>query len=361
MVGSLSILLSGCAHSYSYRAKLPPLPNGHTVCFLPKVAPVAQKAYQCGPASLQSVFRFWGDSTDADQIARDLVRPGAKGILNFTLVRYAKEKGFWTDTRDADESLLKERLRAGWPTILMLDTGLLWLERYHFVVVNGFDEVERVFYANTGEAETQAISYKELETMRRRAGHWSLLVVPPELVQGDLTAEEANELAILLEKNGHLDLAERRYRLALEKNPKLSVARFNLANIFLRSDRTQEAEEIYLSLLAEKRDAPNDQDFETLIRNNLAWVYVETGRPREAIETIEAAFLKGARRRYDMLDTLGVAYLKLNDLDHAGAAFQEAMALAAVENPEALSVIQSHLEPTVSKTETPLTLQRKAA
>ena len=359
VVGALSVFLSGCAHSYSYRARLPEHPDGRTVCFLEKAAPVAQKAYQCGPASLQSVFQYWGDSTDADRIARDLVPPGAKGILNFTLVQYAKEKGFWTDTRDADETLLKERLRARLPIILMLDTGVLWLERYHFIVVNGFDDSERIFYANTGEPETQTVTYDELRKMQKRAGNWSLLIIPPELVQGDLTAEEANDLAILLEKKNRLDLAERRYRLALEKSPKLSVARFNLANIFLRSNRYQEAEQIYLGLLAEKPDETNRRDFEALVQNNLAWIYVETGRPREAVETIEAALQKGAHRRYDMLDTLGVAYLKLSDLDRAGQMFREAMALAGAENPEALSTIRSHLDQVSAKAETPLTLRPK--
>ena len=330
------VLLSGCA-SLAYRVEPPVSPNNGGLHYLREVPPVAQAAYQCGPAALESVIRYWGREADAQEIGRRLTIPGTRGVLNFTLAQYGRDQGFWTEIREAGPEELKGWLRKGIPPIVMLHIGPFWLPAYHFVVLKGFNDPERIFYANTGQPETRAIPYARFQKRSQDAGRWTLIFCPPERVDWDLGAEEASELALLLERAGQLPAAERWYRIALNRNPKNPILRFNLGNVYLKMNRLKEAKEIYLQLLKETpSDGPSG--------NNLAWVYLEENRTPEALRTIEAVLRNGAQRQYDLLDTLGLAYCRLKHYPQAKDCFREALEKVPSENVEARELIWHHSE-----------------
>jgi tetratricopeptide (TPR) repeat protein len=334
----LSCSISGCA-SFSYPAKDPSPPYEEGVYYIRNVPPVAQSAYQCGPAALESVLRYWGKEAPADLITRDLYQPGSRGIFNFMLAQYARSRGFWTQTDDADEAALKSWMLKDIPPIVMLRTGppLLWVSNFHFIVVKGFDDTHQIFYANTGKAQTQAIADKQFRKRWKSAGRWSLIICPAEKVDWELDAEAAADLAFLLETSRRLDLAEKWYQYALEKNPQKQVARFNLANVYLKTERWDKAENLYLDLLKEKPESAP-------LSNNLAWVYIEKGKYQEAIHVIQEAFKKGAPRQYDILDTLGLAYCKLRDSKTAQACFREALEKIPSDKAREKQTLLRHLK-----------------
>jgi len=333
-----SCLISGCA-SYSYPAKAPSLPYEEGVYYVRNVPPVAQSTYQCGPAALESVLRYWGKEAQADLISRDLYQPGSRGIFNFMLAQYARSQGFWTESGDIDESKLKLWILKDIPSIVMLRTGplLLWVSNYHFVVVNGFDDANQIFYANTGKAQTQAIPYKQFRKRWKGSGCWRLIICPPDKVDWELDAEAAADLAFLLETSKRLDLAEKWYQYALEKNPKKHIVRFNLGNVYLKTERWDEAENLYLDLLEEKPESAP-------VSNNLAWIYIKKGKYQEAVHAIQEAFVKGAPRPYDILDTLGLAYCKLGKFEMAQACFREALEKIPSNNAGEKQILLRHLE-----------------
>ncbi len=330
-------MLPGCATSYSHTVKTPPVADHRDIFYLEAVPPVAQKAYQCGPASLESVLRYWGKDADAVSISRSLMTPGTRGILNFSLVKYAKDQGFWAELPEADEQKLKEFIKKNIPPIVMLNMGVLWVQKYHFVVLKGFDEKERIFYANTGEAQTQAISYAEFHTRWEGAGRWCLVICPPERVDWELDGARANELGLNFEKSGKLEDAQKWYQAALRQDAQNDLSRFNLANVYLKQQHFQEARVIYSELLKTKPDWAD-------AANNLAWIFFEEGNPREAARVIEAAFKNGAKRNFDILDTLGLSYCRMGDKARAEQIFEEALRAVPAENPQSLELIRNHLK-----------------
>ncbi|MBI3317537.1 MAG: tetratricopeptide repeat protein [Candidatus Omnitrophica bacterium] len=331
------VLLSGCASLPAYRMEPPALANSGEFHYIENVPPVAQGAYQCGPAALESVIRRWGREADAVEIGRLLYRRGARGILNFTLAQHARDRGFWTEIREGTPGELRSWIQREIPPIAMLHVGPFWSPTYHFLVVRGFNDREQIFYANTGHPETRAIRYPHFLKRWRQAGCWTLVISPPERVDWELTGDQAADLGLLLERSGRLGLAERWYRKGLEKSPESASVRFNLANVYSRTNRRREAKGIYRALLEEKPGwAPPG--------NNLAWLHLEERNPKEAVRVIETAFGQGAERGYEILDTLGTAYCRLKQSPKARTCFLEALEKVPPENAQARNSIQSHLD-----------------
>ncbi len=328
--------LSGCATSFTYRANPPSSIKTHESVYLENVPPVAQKAYQCGPAALESVIRYWGGSADADSIGNALYKSKTHGVFNFSLAPYMKTLGFWSEIHEEpDQENLKQWLRKGIPPIVMLDSGTLWARTYHFVVLKGFDDSSGIFYANTGVLETQAIGYGEFDRRWKKADTWSLIISTPEKVDWELDEIQSIEIALIFEKNGNLSQSERWIESALRKNPKSFTAKFNLANIYRKSNRQEQAKIIYQTLLSENPDRSE-------ISNNLAWIYYEEGRYEDALKVIVTAFKNGAQKNYDILDTLGMIYYQLGRTEEAETAFSEAMSKVPTEDTQTLEVIQGH-------------------
>ncbi len=335
-LSSCSIFLAGCATSYTYRVNPPSVLETHESFYLENVPSVAQTAYQCGPAALESVIRYWGRSADAASIGKTLYKSGTRGVFNFSLAQYMKTIGFWNEVHEEQsEEDLKQWIRRGFPPIVMLDSGFLWARTYHFIVLKGFDDDLRIFYANTGVLQTQAIDYGEFERRWKKADTWSLIVSPPEKVNWELNETQSIEIALIFEKNGNLSQAERWLGSALIKNPKSLTAKFNLANIYTQSNRSEQAKIIYRELLKQN---PSWSE----ISNNLAWIYYEEGHYEDALKVIETAFRNGAQKNYDILDTAGMIYCKLGRAEEAQDAFSEAMSKIPAEDAQALKLVQDH-------------------
>jgi len=281
---------------------------------------VEQRAYQCGPAALESVLRYWGVKADASALAGSLSSSRrARGVLNIALAQQMKEQGFWTQMESSDPEQLKEWVRRGVPPVIALSVGPLGLPLYHFVVVTGFDDRQGLFYLNAGGAGVESLKQEQLDARWKKTGRWLLIACPPERVTWPLNGRQSAEMGLLFEKQGNLESALRWYQTAREREPDNPAVQFNLANVHLRKGNLAEALAIYEGL------APRHPRWGAL-QNNLAWTRLNMGDPRGAAETLLSAFRHGVRARPDVLDTLGLAYLKMGDRGRARASFRAAAA-----------------------------------
>lgn len=101
------------------------------------------------------------------------------------------------------------------------------------------------------------------------------------ILHDPLHPAEHNDLGVVYEREGRLDLAEKEYRRALRVDPGLARARVNLGNLAARAGRWREAEGRYRRAL---RDAPADAD----ALNNLAVALTRQNRRLAEAETLAA-------------------------------------------------------------------------
>lgn len=91
------------------------------------------------------------------------------------------------------------------------------------------------------------------------------------LLHDPLSASEHNDLGVVYESNGKMELAATEYRKSIRLEPRQSRARVNLGNIEAASGRWASAERSYRRAL---RESPTDFD----AMNNLAVSLLKQGR-----------------------------------------------------------------------------------
>ncbi len=157
------------------------------------------------------------------------------------------------------------------------------------------------------------------------------------ILHDPLTAEEHDELGRSYESKGELKLAAQQYQEALRLDKKHLPSLLLLGDLSYRVNDYETAEQAYEKAL--KLDPKNGD-----IRNNLAWVYLKTGRHLDkALDLINEALTLNAANRPYYLDTLGVVLLRLGKANDAIKALQESTATIPGDKTELSAEATGHL------------------
>ncbi|WP_457625805.1 tetratricopeptide repeat protein [Persephonella sp.] len=102
------------------------------------------------------------------------------------------------------------------------------------------------------------------------------------VLEDPLSAKEHNNLGVVYERKGKLDLAEKEYKKAISKNKNWDVPYFNLGNIYFKKKKYTKAEEYYRRAVHLN---PKNSD----AMNNLAYLLYLQGKIDEAYRLIKKA------------------------------------------------------------------------
>lgn len=293
------------------RGERPPAGDALVVPGVPRIAFGTDR---CGSGALASVLSAYGDPAPQQALDATLPRTQNGGVLSVDLLLAARSRGYPARLLPGTFSALQAALRQGIPPVLLLRVGDLPGRRrdlYHYVVVDGLVERERLVRVLLGDGEARWIAFDRLERPWRGGGH-ALLLVPRRTPPAD-----ALQAAVALEREGRLDEAAEAYAGLLRTAPSPTVWT-NLGNVETARGRLDAAEEAYLRALALAADAP-----ETLA--SLAWLRLLQGRASEAESLAERAATAAGPVRGLALDTVGRARLALGDCLAAAAAFRDSL------------------------------------
>jgi len=263
-----SILISGCA-AYNFSAIKRDLgTTGYDGYYIDKVPFEKQSRYQCGPAALSSVMKYWGKEVSPEEIAKAVYIPCIRGTLDFDLENFPTGHGFWVRSYSATFKDLKAKIKKDIPLIVLHRQGPQFLNKYHYLVVVGYDEPRGLVVAHTGHKKDAVFTTRDFLRRWDGAQRWALIVVPAEKVDWQLSAEEHNSLGLFYEKRGDLARAKDNYEKSIRLEPKIATFYFNLGNVTLKLRNFNDAEDAY------KRAIELDPTFADAY-NNLACVYLE--------------------------------------------------------------------------------------
>lgn len=119
----------------------------------------------CGPAALASILAYKGRALPLETISGEVFTPALGRTLLPDMENYARRLGLRPVTGSGDLDLLKKRMTAESPVVLLLDMGRMMTSSGHYVVLVG--HAPGGFLIHTGHEAYQFIA---TETLKQR---WS--------------------------------------------------------------------------------------------------------------------------------------------------------------------------------------------
>lgn len=133
------------------------------------------------------------------------------------------------------------------------------------------------------------------------------------------SAQEALEKGMVLEQQGHIELALQLYDQAIARMPELARAHFNRGNILMDSGRAQDALDAYAKAVVYKPDS-------AATHYNMGNLHLQLGNARAAIQAFQRAIVLKPDFAEAHRD-LGMAFDEVGQSAEANARFRQALAL----------------------------------
>ena len=149
-----------------------PPPGQHLIGGVPYLR---QERFFCGPACLGMVFGYWGVTIPQERLADEFYRKELAGSLNLDLLVSARRHGFHAEMHRGSLELLKSYLRRNVPVIALVRTSAD-PERYHYLVVFGYDDGEESLAVHSGKTRGGAAAYSDFDRDWAAADRWMLTV-----------------------------------------------------------------------------------------------------------------------------------------------------------------------------------------
>ncbi len=140
---------------------------------------VKQSRNFCGPASLSSVFGYYGKHIDQEEISKVVYSPKLKGALITDLQKYAESVGFETKLIQGSTQDIRRYIDNKIPVIILVDLGKFFVSVPHYIVVVGYHE--DYFIVHTGYEPNKKIREDDLNRMWSKMGRVMLVIYPKTL------------------------------------------------------------------------------------------------------------------------------------------------------------------------------------
>ncbi|MDP8236368.1 MAG: C39 family peptidase [Candidatus Erginobacter occultus] len=134
-----------------------------------------QERFFCGPACLGMVFGYYGIVIPQERLAGELYRKELSGSLNLDLLVSARRHGFAAAMHQGTPELLKDYLDRDVPVITLVRVSSD-PDRFHYLVVFGYDDQTRTFTVHSGGLRAGEIGYREFDRDWEAADRWMLTV-----------------------------------------------------------------------------------------------------------------------------------------------------------------------------------------
>lgn len=166
IIGVSIIFLSACSVHYANPSK--------SAFVLDSVPFFPQEDFQCGPASLASVLNYHGISVQPSEVASAIYSKSARGTLTIDMILYSQKQGLKADQYSGSIDDLKNKLKNGYPLIVMSDFGFSAIQMNHFMVVTGYNDEGVV--VNSGKSRSVLITYSNFASSWNRTKNWTLWI-----------------------------------------------------------------------------------------------------------------------------------------------------------------------------------------
>lgn len=241
-----------------------------------------QLDYYCGPATLAALVNFHDQPGEPEQITSQIYVPDLKGSLQEELIAATRQFNLLPVQLDGTlESLLRE-IAAGNPVLLLQNLGFDSIPNWHYAIAIGYDLNSETMVLRSGTHRRLTRSFSLLERTWQRANNWALVIVPPGIIPGTVSAGSYLASLIDFEQTGDTRLAHQAYIEAAEKWPTNLVAQIGIGNT------AYALQDFALAEIAYRRALQLSPKLDQLW-NNLAYALAQQGKKNQSQTAIQRA------------------------------------------------------------------------
>jgi hypothetical protein len=229
----------------------------------PAPLPHGRVTFDCGPEALSAVLQFYRLPADVHELTRLIYDPAKNGTYSPAIPDLARRKGLANELANGSIGRLKNAVDRDRPTLIMVRVKE---DLFHFFVVVGYNDVDRVVVCEEYNGGKRLISFDQLLEIWRPA-RWCLEFYPAGAMEDLEAAEDLEDkgdyvkaaafyqrvllrerdsaeawqgLANCLKMMGHRDNAVVAYEAALTLNPQLAPALISFADLLVEDRRDLE-------------------------------------------------------------------------------------------------------------------------
>ena len=202
---------------------------------------ILQEPDYCGPAALAMALGQAGKHITQDDVAQKVFLPSRSGSLQTDMLAGARQYGFVPFLLDGQLSSLLAETSAGRSPVALLNLGLDWAPRWHYVVILGYDLDRADILLRSGTNAQEVMPLRTFEYTWARAKHWAMVVAAPGVIPHGVTAEQAEQAALGFERVNPPQAASVVWQSVNRQWPQRSLPYFGLGNALLASGQAQQA------------------------------------------------------------------------------------------------------------------------
>ncbi|MFH0838837.1 MAG: PA2778 family cysteine peptidase [Candidatus Omnitrophota bacterium] len=328
--------LAGCTSLHVSAVKKNPFRDSEGTFYVHNVPFVRQNYFYCGPASLESVLKFWGNDISQEEIGKRVYFGKTKGTFNFEMDAFCREEGFFTKSYCGTAEDIAWYIQKGIPVVVLQKRGGL-LSDYHYMVLIGINKAENFIIAHDGFKSNAILPMNVFAKNWKHCNNWMLVIAPPEKVDWIKEADDYNRLGILFEEKGNPVQARDNYHKAIALKGSRTVYYFNLANAYLKE------REFACAIAYYKKAIELSPEFADCY-NNLAYALAEGELSYEEARVYALKALElGPDKKCWYMDTLGMVHLKTGNFTEATRNFEDAIKQGGFIQKEDADTVYKHL------------------
>jgi hypothetical protein len=229
-----------------------------------------QTVHECGPAALATVLNYSAAPATPEELAHEVYIPGRQGSLQIEMLAATRRHGRLPYVIEPHLDTLRAELAAGLPILVLQDLGALWIHRWHYAVVVGYEPATDMLILRSGTERRRLESVDRFIYSWERAGRWGMLVLPAGVLPA--TATPDRYVKALNDAAGRIPAGDVTvdFDAAVLRWGDSPVLLFAAANNAYASGDLANAETLYRRLLALDPD-------QVAARNNLATLLLDRG------------------------------------------------------------------------------------
>lgn len=241
-----------------------------------------QEAHQCGPAALATMLSYSGRNLTPEQLTAAVYVPGRRGSFAIELAAAARAQGRVVYPLAPHLAGVLAALEQGFPVLVLQNNGLGIYPVWHFAVVVGADRRQEKLWLRSGKTPRLEISFSTFERTWARSNYWGVLVLDPARIPDTLDAPVVIRELALMEKVGAVTDAQAGFSRALLNWPEQKAAWLGLASSSLTLGEAERAESTLRELV--RRQPSYGPGL-----NNLADLLLKSGRTQQALPYAQRA------------------------------------------------------------------------